>query len=97
MMSAPQCTSTLSIIMRLSMELSPWIDEAGVSDAQSVKALFSTALLWANETAAHSGSLVVIILDAVNHTHDLAWVPSFLPPAIRLILRFAHVNARIAP
>jgi hypothetical protein len=68
------------------MELSPWIDESGVSDAHSVKALFSTALLWANESAAHTGSLVIIVLDAVNHTHDLSWIPTFLPPAIRLIV-----------
>jgi hypothetical protein len=86
MLPSPQCSSTLSIIMRLSMELSPWIDESCVSDAHSVKALFSTALLWANESAAHTGSLVIIILDAVNHTHDLSWAPTFLPPAIRLIV-----------
>jgi hypothetical protein len=86
MLPSPQCTSTMSIIMRLSMELSPWIDESGVTDATSVKALFSTALLWANESAAHSGSLVIIVLDAVNHTHDLSWIPTFLPPAIRLIV-----------
>lgn len=86
MLPSPQCTSILSIIMRLSMELSPWVDESSVFDAQSVKALFSTALLWANESAAHTGSLIVIVLDAVNHTHDLTWVPTFLPPAIRLIV-----------
>jgi hypothetical protein len=86
MMPSPQCSGTLSIIMRLAMDLSPWIDEASVCDAQSVKALFTTALLWANESASHSGCLVVIVLDAVNHTHDLSWVPTFLPPAIRLIV-----------
>jgi hypothetical protein len=86
MLPSPQCSSMLSIIMRLSMELSPWIDESGVYDAQSVKALFSTALLWANESAAQTSSVVIIVLDAVNHTHDLSWVPTFLPPAIRLVI-----------
>jgi hypothetical protein len=68
------------------MELSPWVDESSVCDSQSVRSLFSTALLWANESAAHAGSLIVIVLDAVNHTHDLTWVPTFLPPAIRFIV-----------
>ena len=86
MLPSPQCSGMLSIIMRLSMELSPWIDESGVHDAQSIKALFSTALLWANESAAQTSSVVIIVLDAVNHTHDLSWVPTFLPPAIRLVI-----------
>ncbi len=86
LLPSPQCTSILSIIMRLAMELSPWIDEPSFCDAQSVQALFATALLWANESAAHSGCLVIIVLDAVNHTHDLTWIPTFLPPAIRLIV-----------
>jgi hypothetical protein len=86
MLPLPQCSGILPIIMRLAMELSPWAEESGISDGQSVRSLFATALLWANEAAAQNGSLVIIVLDAVNHSHDLSWIPTFLPPAIRIIV-----------